>query len=93
MSSRLIAVIGLVCLVLAVTVMYFPFVDVYAVFAASETAKAAGDPVPVAVTPFVWPTELPAERARTVLLSLVFAAVSGGCLISLARRRPMPAQA
>jgi hypothetical protein len=87
MSSRLIATIGLICMMMALSLMYMPFVDVYANAAAKAEAESRGEPVPASITSFVWPTQLPASRGRTVLLSVVFATVTCGCLFALASRR------
>jgi hypothetical protein len=92
MSSRLIATIGLICLMMALSLMYLPFVEVYATVAAAAEAESRGEPVPVSVTSFVWPTELPASRGWTVLVSVVFAIDTGGCLFALANRQPVQTQ-
>ena len=91
MSVRSITIIGLVCLCLSVTLMYMPFVDVYAEAAVEAQATVEGQPIPVSRVSFVSPTELPGERARIVIMSLVFGLGAGGCLVYLARRAALVA--
>lgn len=93
MSVRLVTFAGLLCLLMAVALMYLAFIDVYSAEAARASAEFRGEAAPV-VAPFAWPTELPPARARVVLLAVAFAAATAGSLLYLARRatacRPQP---
>jgi hypothetical protein len=91
MSVRFATILGLLCVVLAVGVMYLPFSELYAWNLHQADLEANGPAASVSVNPLVAPTTLPFYYGRFVCAS-VFATIAAGCLVYLARRASQQTQ-
>lgn len=86
MSVRAVTAAGLICLALAFAVMYVAFAQLYAPAAAAAEAELRGEPAPVAVVPFVWPTQVGSFWWNFIGAAGLLTAGAAACLLELARR-------
>jgi len=93
MSVRAVTAVGLVCLALAFAVMYVAFAQLYAPAAAAAEAEMRGEPPPISVVSFVWPTQVHSFWWKFFVAAGLLTATAAACLVELARRAvPAPAR-